>query len=320
MAAETPFIRPDVKAFLDGLAAMGGVPIAEMTLEEARASYVALHGMADAPPRDLTVIKDLSYPGKDNPSGGEIGLRLYDARDTREPGPVIVFYHGGGFVIGDLDTHHNLCTEIAHQMDLPVVAVDYRRAPEHPFPAAIDDCEAATRWIATSPEALGRKATGLIPIGDSAGGNATIVVSQQLAAKPADVPVVLQVPIFPLASDAMGSASLEEFAEGFVLTKGAVEFFDAAYAPDRNDPRAIPILGDHSTAPPTVLVTASLDPIRDSGRDYGAALSAAGIDHVHLEVRGGTHSFTNLRQAVPSYQHETERMFAAMKLMLGAFA
>lgn len=316
MAEETPFIRPDVKAFLDGLVAMGGVPIAEMTLEEARASYLALHEMADAPPRDLAVIKDLSCPGPDS----EIGLRLYDARDSREPGPIIVFYHGGGFVIGDLDTHHNLCTEIAYQMDLPVVAVDYRRAPEHPFPAAIDDCEAATRWIAISPGAIGRKATGLIPIGDSAGGNATIVISQQLAAKPADVPVVMQVPIFPLASDAMGSASLEEFADGFVLSKGAVEFFDTAYAPDRNDPRAIPILGDHSTTPPTVLVTASLDPIRDSGRDYGAALSAAGVDHIHLEVSGGTHSFTNLRQAVPSYQGDTERMIAAMKLMLGASA
>lgn len=312
MAAETPFVRPDVKAFLDGLAAMGGPPIAEMTLEEARASYLALHGMADAPPRDLAIIKDLNCPGP----GGEIGLRLYDARETREPGPIIVFYHGGGFVIGDLATHHNLCTEIAYQMDLPVVAVDYRRAPEHPFPAPIDDCEAATRWIATSPGALSRTATGLIPIGDSAGGNATIVIGQQLAAKPADVPVVLQVPIFPLASDAAGSTSLEEFADGFVLTKAAVEFFGAAYAPDPQDARAMPILGDHSVAPPTVLVTASLDPIRDSGRDYGAALSQAGIDHIHLEVHGGTHSFTNLRQAVPSYQKDLERVFPAMKFFL----
>ncbi len=312
MAAEPPFIRPDVKVFLDALASMGGVPISEMTLEEARQSYIALHGMADAPARELAVIRNLSFPGPE----GEIGLRLYDARETRDPGPVIVFYHGGGFVIGDLDTHHNLCTEIAYQMDLPVVAVDYRRAPEHPFPAPIEDCIAATRWIASSPEALGRKAIGLIPIGDSAGGNATIVVSQQLATSPADVPIVLQVPIFPLASDSAGSRSLEEFADGFVLTKAAVEFFGAAYAPDPNDPRAMPILGDHSTAPPTVLVTASLDPIRDSGRDYGAALSQAGIDHVHLEVNGGTHSFTNLRQAVPSYQTDLERVFTAMKLML----
>lgn len=316
MAAETPYIRPDVKAFVDALAAMGGVPIAEMTLEEARQSYIALHGMGDAPARELAVIRDLSCPAP----GGEIGLRLYDARESREPGPVIVFYHGGGFVIGDLDTHHNLCTEIAYQMDLPVVAVDYRRAPEHPFPAAIEDCEAATRWIASSPDSLGRAATGLITIGDSAGGNATIVVTQQLAKTPADVPVVLQVPLFPLASDAKGSASIEQFAEGFILTKAAVEFFDAAYAPDRSDARAMPILGDHSTAPPTVLVTASLDPIRDSGRDYGAALSQAGIAHVFIEVVGGTHSFSNLRQAVPSYQADLERVFAAMKLMLASSA
>ena len=108
MASESKFIRPDVKAFLDGLAAMGGPPIAEMTLEEARQSYLALHGMADAPPRELAVIRDLSCPGP----GGDIRLRLYDAREDRDPGLIIVFYHGGGFVIGDLDTHHNLCTEI----------------------------------------------------------------------------------------------------------------------------------------------------------------------------------------------------------------
>lgn len=310
--AQNPYVREDVKAFLAVLEAAGGPAIADMTLEEARQSYVALHQMADAPARNLAVIRDLSCDGP----AGDIPLRLYDKRETREPSPVIVFYHGGGFVIGDLETHHNLCTEIAYQMDLPVVAVDYRRAPEHPFPAAIEDCEAATRWIASSPEALERKPTGLVTIGDSAGGNATIVVTQALAETAADVPVVLQVPIFPLASDAMGSKSLDEFAEGFILTKAAIEFFDAAYAPVRDDKRAMPILGEHAGTPPTVLVTASLDPIRDSGRDYGAALAHAGVDHVFLEVEGGTHSFTNLRQGIPSYQRELERLFAAMKLML----
>ncbi len=313
MSQSEPFIRPDMKAFLDALAAMDGPAIAEMTLEEARASYLALHTMADRPARELAVIRDLTCAGPD----GDIPLRLYDPRETREPGPVIAFYHGGGYVIGDLETHHNLCTEIAALMDLPVVAVDYRRAPEHPFPAAIEDCEAATRWIASNPAELGRKATGLITIGDSAGGNASIVVGQQLAAIPADVPVVLQVPIFPLASDAMGSASLDQFADGFVLTKAAVEFFDAQYKPDRNDSRAMPILGDHSGAPPTVLVTASLDPIRDSGRDYAKALADAGADFIFLEMKGVTHSFTNLRQAVPSAQADLERMIAAMKFMLG---
>ncbi len=310
---DAPFIRPDMKAFLDALAAAGGPAIADMTLEEARGSYVALHGMADRPARDLAVIRDVSCPGP----AGDIALRLYDARETREAGPVITFYHGGGFVIGDLETHHNLCTEIAALMDLPLVAVDYRLAPEHPFPAAIEDCEAATRWIASSPAELGREASGIITIGDSAGGTAALAVGQLLAANPADAPVLLQVPIFPLASNALGSASIEEFADGFVLTKGAIEFFDAAYGADRDDPRGFPILGDHSSAPPTVLVTASLDPIRDSGRDYAKALADSGRDFVFLEMEGVTHSFTNLRGAVPSAQADLERMIAAMKLMLG---
>ncbi len=312
MTAEHPYIRGDVKTFLDGLAAMGGPPISEMSLEQARGGYLALHAMGDRPARELAVIRDLSCPGPD----GEIPLRLYDAREAREDGPVIVFYHGGGYVIGDLNSHHNLCTEIAAQMDLPVVAVDYRRAPEHPFPAAVDDCEAAARWIAGSPEQLGRAATGLVLIGDSAGGNASIVTAQALAETAAEVPVVLQVPIFPLATDIEDCASLEIFADGFILTKAAVEFFNVAYAADRTDKRTTPILGDIAASPPTVLVTASLDPIRDSGRAYGGALATAGVQMVFLEMKGLTHSFTNLRQVIPSAQGDLERVFAAMKLML----
>ena len=309
---DTPFIRPDMKMFLEGLAAMGGPTVTEMTLEEARASYVALHGMADRPARDLAVIKDLTCPGP----AGDIELRLYDARQSREPGPIITFYHGGGFVIGDLNTHQALCTEIAALMDLPLVAVNYRRAPEAPFPAAIEACEAATRWVASSPEAWGRMATGLVTIGDSAGGNATIVVGQLLADNPADVPVLLQVPIFPLASAAEGSASFAEFEEGFILTRASIEFFDTLYKADREDPRGFPILGDHSKAPTTVLITASLDPIRDSGRDYGKALIDAGADVTFIEMKGVTHSFCNLRQAVPSTQGDVERIIAEMKLKL----
>ena len=153
MTETGPYIRPEMKALLDGLAAANSPAIADMTLEEARAGYLALHQMADRPARELAVIRDLACPGP----AGEIGLRLYDARETREAGPIITFFHGGGYVIGDLDTHHALCTEIAALIDLPLVAVDYRRAPEAPFPAAIEDCEAAARWIASSPGELERK-------------------------------------------------------------------------------------------------------------------------------------------------------------------
>lgn len=311
---DTPFVRPDMKMFLDGLAAMGGPTLAEMTLEEARASYVTLHGMADAPPRELAVIKDLSCPGP----GGDIPLRLYDARESREAGPVITFYHGGGFVIGDLETHHALCTEIAALMDLPLVAVDYRCAPEAPYPAAIEDCEAATRWIASSPSDLGREATGIVTIGDSAGGTATLAVSQLLMANPADAPVVLQVPIFPATDDVTTSASYAEFGEGYILTQESMKFFRESYNADESDPRGFPILGDLAHSPPTVLVTASLDPIRDSGRNYAAALAAAGADFTFLEMKGVTHSFCNLRQAVPSTQADLESVIAAMKYKLAS--
>jgi acetyl esterase len=310
---DAPFIRPDMKAFLDMMAQVNGPKLVDMTLEEARASYQALHNLADRPARELAVIRDLACPG----ANGDIPLRLYDARESREgPTPVITFYHGGGFVIGDLDTHHALCTEIAALTDLPLVAVHYARAPEAPFPAAILDCEAATRWVASSPAELGRSTSGIITIGDSAGGNATVVVSQLLGSNPAAVPVLLQVPIFPLVADANGSASMAQFSEGFVLTAETMGFFDAAYAADRADPRGFPILSDHSTAPPTIVVTASLDPIRDSGRAYAKALIDAGSDVVFLEMRGVTHSFTNLRQMVPSTQNDLERIVAAMKFML----
>ncbi|MFO6429449.1 alpha/beta hydrolase [Erythrobacter sp. W302b] len=310
---DAPFIRPDMKAFLDMMAQVNGPKLADMTLDAARQSYVAMHGIADRPARALPVIRDLVCPGPN----GDIALRLYDARETRDgPTPVITFYHGGGFVIGDLATHHALCSEIAALIDLPLVAVDYARAPEAPFPAAILDCEAATRWVASSPAELGREASGIITIGDSAGGNATVVVGQLLGANPAAVPVVLQVPIFPLVADANGSASMAAFADGFLLTADTMAFFDAAYAADRADPCGFPILGDHATAPPTIVVTASLDPIRDSGRAYAKALVDAGRDCVFLEMRGVTHSFTNLRQMVPSTQKDLERIIAAMQFML----
>lgn len=314
MSEDIPYVRPDMKAFLDALAAMDGPKITEMTLEEARGSYGALHSMADRPARDLPVIRDLTCPGP----AGDIPLRLYDPRENREEaGPIIAFFHGGGFVIGDLETHHALCTEIAALADLPLVAVDYRRAPEAPFPAAIEDCEAAARWLATSPEALSQKIDGIVTMGDSAGGTATIAIAQLLAASPAEVPIVCQVPIFPATSEIEGSASLAEFADGFILTKVAIEFFGASYAADLADPRGFPILGDHAKAPPSVVVTASLDPIRDSGREYASALVSAGRDVIFLEMQGVTHSFVNLRGAVPSAQGDLERIIGALRLQLG---
>ena len=309
----TPFVRPDVAALLAMIDAAGRPPMQTLDAPEARAGSKAARALMEVDLGELAVVRDFAIPGP----AGPIGARLFDAKADRDTGDLIIYYHGGGFVIGDLDTHHALCTEIAALIDLPLVAVHYACAPEAPFPAAILDCEAATRWVAGSPAALGRTASGIVTIGDSAGGNAAVVVGQMLGANPAAVPVVLQVPIFPLVADANGSASMAAFCEGYLLTADTMGFFDAAYGADRADPRGFPILGDHAAAPPTIVVTASLDPIRDSGRAYAKALVDAGRDVVFLEMRGVTHSFTNLRAAVPSTQADLERVIAAMRFMLG---
>ncbi len=314
MSDSPPFIRDDVKAVLDLMATLRGTPLPDLPLEQARKAFEISRPIMEADPRPLAVIRDLACPGP----GGDIPLRLYDARAEREAGPLIVFYHGGGFVIGDLDSHHNFCTAIAEAMDLPVVAVDYRLAPEHPFPAAADDAEAATRWLGTSPAELSRQVTGLIPMGDSAGGNLAIVVTQDLQAKPAAVPVVLQVPIYPCAHARFdGMESFSRFGAGFMLDAYAMNWFFDCYAAAEHEVRAYPILGDLSNTPPTVLITAGLDPIRDSGRTYAAALIANGRDVTYMEFAGTIHGFVNLRKALPSANEDVARLFAAMKQALG---
>lgn len=304
-------MRPDVRALLDMMAAMQQPKLHELPLEEARSP--ALVALVDAPPRDLPVIRDLSCPGP----AGDIPLRYYDARDSREAGPAILFLHGGGFVIGNIDTYHSLCTEIAARTGLPVVSVDYRLAPEHPFPAAPDDCEAAARWLAASPAELGFEVTGLIPMGDSAGGNLTIVTTLALADRPAQVPVVMQVPIYPIASAIENHASMREFGAGHFLEGEIMGWFTRCYAPDPASPRNYPLLReDHSQTPPTVLLTAGLDPLRDSGREYGAALASAGVDLTFIEARGMIHGFLQMRKALPSTLRDMDALFAAMAATL----
>jgi acetyl esterase len=228
----------------------------------------------------------------------------------------MVFFHGGGFVLGDLDTHEPFCAELARQLDMPVIAVDYRLAPEHPWPAGPDDAIAAARWIAASPEALGRQVTGLIPCGDSAGGNFAIVVSLALRDEPAAVPVLAQWPIYPAADPAKGYPSFNDFAEGYLLTREGMNWFDKCYAPDPKDWRYSPLVKSQAGLPPTLVVTASLDPIRDQGRAYAAACIEAGVDTVFIEAKGTIHGFINLRKAVPSAEGDIARCVAALKLLL----
>jgi acetyl esterase len=267
----------------------------------------AMGGVAELPLGELAVHKDISIPGP----AGTIPARLYDARDSREPGPVMVFFHGGGFVIGDLDTHGPYCAEVARQLDMPVVSVDYRLAPEHPFPAAPDDCEAAARWVAANVPC-----TGLVLSGDSAGGNLTVVTSLALRDVPAAVPVIAQNPIYPVIAADNDWQSYRDFADGYLLSTEGMNWFMDAYRPDMTSRQGAPLSFDHSGTPPTVVITASLDPLHDQGVAYVAALKAAGVDARHVEAEGNIHGLINLRKAIPSSQDDVKRNLDALKELL----
>jgi acetyl esterase len=303
-----PYARPDTRKFLDFLNNLPGPRSHEVGPAEARQMMHASRHVADAPVGELAVIRDIA--------SGPVPTRLYDAREHRDSGPLILFFHGGGFVLGDLDTHEPFCAQMAREMDLPVVAVDYRLAPEHPWPAGVEDAIAAARWVATSPPELGRTVTGLVTCGDSAGGNFTIVVTLALRDEPAQVPVIAQWPIYPAVAPAKGYPSFEDFSSGYLLTRDAMRWFDQCYRGDLKDWRCSPLVKSQAGMPPTLVVTASLDPIRDQGRAYAAACIDAGVPTVYREAKGNIHGFINLRKAIPSSEADIRGCFDVLKLMM----
>ena len=309
-----PYVRPDVRQFLTYLNALPGPKSHELPPAEARALLKGMRHVADAPTGELAVLRDLSCPGP----GGEIPLRLFDRRETRSAGPLMLFLHGGGFVLGDLDSHEPLCAELARPLDLPVLAVDYRLAPEHPWPAGVEDAIAAARWAAEGPTELGRDVTGLVPCGDSAGGNFAIIVSLALRDTPARVPVLAQWPIYPAADPGNGYPSYEDFSEGYLLTKPGMDWFEDCYAADHRDWRYSPLVKSQAGMPPTLVTTASLDPIRYQGRAYAAACIEAGVPVIFQEAKGNIHGYMNLRKAIPSAQQDLLDGVAALKLLLAA--
>ncbi|MBX9858737.1 MAG: alpha/beta hydrolase [Sphingomonas sp.] len=306
------YTRPDVAQLLAMLNMLPGPKMHELPADAARGLYLASKDMVDLPLGELAVVRDLEAPGP----VGAIPLRLFDARADRAAGPAVVFFHGGGFVIGDLDTHASFCAEMSRQLDLPVIAVHYRLAPEHPFPAAPEDCEAAARWVAGSPAELGFKITGLVLAGDSAGGNLTVVTAMALRDAPAAVPVIAQFPIYPTVDNAEHYASYDLFNVGRVLTKEGMAWFDAAYAITDGDWRGAPLHGDHHDMPPTVVMTAGLDPLRDQGRAYASALIAVGVPVVYREAVGNIHGFVTMRKAIPSAQADVAGALAALKAII----
>lgn len=313
-----PTVRPDAQACLDMMAAQPRPPMNDQTIAMMRQippeMMAQMFEMMELPVGDLGEDRTLAMPGP----GGEIGLRLFDPRkaEYRAPGPVVVFCHGGGFVTGSIGSHASLAAEIARGLDLPLVSVEYRLAPENPWPAAPDDAEAAARWVAENGAAFGRTFTHLILCGDSAGGTLTCVTANALCEKPAALPLLMQWPIYPKVDSTRAYPSARAFSEGFVLSSADMAYFEKAYGADAHSPRHSAILGDLARLPPTFVVTAGLDPLRDEGRAYAARCAEAGVQVTYREYAATVHGCFTFRKAIPSAQADLTQALAIAKAMV----
>ncbi|WP_104105944.1 alpha/beta hydrolase [Nocardioides sp. 616] len=300
-----PRLDPQIGALLGLLSAPGSKGMHEGTPAEARRMFrtltVDLRDPAAVP--EVAAVEELTVPGGD----GELPARLYRPRAGSDPLPTVLFFHGGGWVVGDLDTHDLTCRTLALECDAVVVSVDYRLAPEHPFPAAVDDALAATRWAAEHLAELGGNEV-LGVAGDSAGGNLSAVVAQVL--RDEGVPLAGQLLIYPGTDLLADLPSRTENAEGYFLDMPTMTWFALHYLGehrDPGDPRLSPLRGEVTGVAPAVVVVAQFDPLRDEGTAYAAALAGAGVPVLVEEFGGLIHGFVDMGRHSPAAQAAVER-------------
>ena len=291
MGAGTVAFDDGVVEVLELLSGPSGPPNLEAM--RTRPSFIAdLKG----PLEPVDHIADLSIDGP----GGDLGLRLYRPRCS-EPPPLLVYLHGGGWVIGDLDIGDGLCRALANRTGCALLSVDYRLAPEHPFPAAVEDSWAALQWAAANGSQLDVDPDRLGIAGDSAGGNLAAVAALRSRGRgsPRLSVCVLLCPVTDCRTD---DRSMTELAEGYFLTRERMAWYWDQYAPegvDRTGPELSPLRADLAGLAPTVVATAGLDPLREQGVDFARACSAAGVDTVLLHQAGTIHGFLAFQAALP---------------------
>jgi acetyl esterase len=256
--------------------------------------------VATRPRIEMERAETMELPGP----AGPIAARLYVPPRPRdgEPAPLLVYFHGGGWVIGDLDTHDDPCRFLADRSGAALLAVDYRLAPEHPFPAAVEDAVAAYQWATANAALLGLAAERIAVGGDSAGANLAAAVC--LAARDGGLPIPrMQLLIYPVTDVAVQAASRQTFGEGFLLTRRDMDWFEERYLPagvDRADPRASVLRADLGGLPPTYLSVAGFDPLRDEGEAFARRLREAGVPVALRRHPGLVHTFANLTAICPT--------------------
>lgn len=308
-------LDPQIQLMLKALAASGPGDWASLGPVRAREEVKRVALVNASPHPGVGRTQDLTIPGP----AGPIAARRYDARhDSRSRGaqPALVFFHGGGFVFGDLDTHDELCRHLCAHAEVSVIAVDYRLAPEAPFPAAVDDSLAAFRWVHASAASLGLDPDRLAVGGDSAGGNLAAVVAQQCVADGTPGPA-FQLLIYPATDRETPTRSSKLFNKGFFLVEEDMVWFTNSYAAPPGDLRAAPLLAaDVSQLPPAYITTAGFDPLRDEGEAYAAKLAEAGVQVALRRHDGLIHGFASMTAVSRVSRDAVVEMAGALQLGL----
>lgn len=311
-------IDPGAQQVIDLIKAAGRPPYETVGHMEARRLYLEARRVLQPDPMPIAEMHDLTAPGP----AGPIAIRLYRARTAKqgEAQPALIYFHGGGWVIGNLDSHDGVCRGLANGADCTVLSVDYRLAPEHKFPAAIDDAVAATGWIAANATSLGIDATRLAVGGDSAGGNLAAVVAQHVRDH-GPPKLRFQLLIYPACDMSMTLPSIAELAEQLPLTRSTMKWFIDLYLRDSTDVgdwRASPLKAKSlSGLPPAYVLTAGCDPLRDEGEAYAAALKAAGVRVDAKRFDGQIHGFMTMGKFIPDAAKAMRDMSAVLKRALG---
>jgi acetyl esterase len=303
-----------MKQVLDLMAPQGTPDFTSFTVEQLRANMGALM-VAQGDPEPVGRVENRSFPGP----GGDVPIRIYSPAGAG-PHPVLVYFHGGGWVLCNLDTHDGTCRSLCNQAGCVVVSVDYRLAPEHKFPAGLEDCYAATRWVAERAATLGVDSARIAIGGDSAGGNLTACVA--LVARDRGGPgLVHQLLVYPVTDATFETPSYQQNAQGYFLTRDAMEWFWNHYLrgdADATDGYAAPLRArDLAGLPPATVITAEFDPLRDEGEAYGRRLREAGVPTRIERYDGLIHGFFGMTAMVAKAKGAVAMAAAELRTSFG---
>lgn len=306
-------LDPQVQALLQRIAAAGRPPLHTLSPREAREEYRRSRRALHPEPPEVAVAEDREIPG----GAGPIRARFYRARGTSRDDrlPALVYFHGGGYTVGDLDTHDVVCRTLANEARCAVLSVDYRLGPEHKFPAAVEDGIAAVRWIAANADPLNIDPQRIAVGGDSAGGNLATVTAIN-ARNDGGPQLVFQLLIYPSTNPPHRTESAERLAQGYLLTRDVIHYFRHNYVrspADFEDWRCAPIRApDLSRLPPALIVTAGYDPLVDEGKAYADRLRASGVEVTYKCYEGMVHGFINMGRVLDGANRALQECGAAL--------